>query len=129
MTNSDVLTAAQAEYAALKAEAEKPKVVRSVSLADPEETLRFRKSVELNLTVDADEGAVEKIVFSSSDEKIAKVNDKGVVTGGVKNGSAVITCTVTDKNGKPIEATCTVTVKTQWWEWLIIILLFGWLWY
>lgn len=51
-----------------------------------------------------------KVTYSSSNEKVATVNSKGVITAK-KKGKAVITCKAKDGSGK--KATCTVTVKTK----------------
>ena len=126
VTNSAVLTLAQEKYAELKEAAENPKLVRSVALADA--YVRNKKSVTLVPDIVADEGAEYKVAYSSSNEKIATVSDNGVVTGN-KHGSVIITCTVTDATGTPVEARCTVTVRNVWWQWIIIILLFGWIYY
>ena len=53
------------------------------------------------------------------------VDANGVVTA-TGNGTATITATSED-GGKT--ASCTVTVKLAWWQWLIKIMLFGWIWY
>ena len=126
MTNSAVLTAAEEKYNALKEAAENPKVVRSVSLENV--TVQNKKSVTLTPVIDADEGADYTVTYSSANEKVAAVNANGVVTAK-KNGSVVITCTITDAQGNTVSDTCTVTVKNTWWQWLVIILLFGWIWY
>lgn len=57
-------------------------------------------------------GVTEKnLEWSSSDEKIAKVDEKGQVTA-VAVGEAVITAVYSDApNGKPITKTCTLTVE------------------
>ncbi len=49
-----------------------------------------------------------KVSFSSSNEKVATVSSKGVITA-VGKGKAVITCKAKDGSGK--KAVCTVTVK------------------
>ncbi len=51
-----------------------------------------------------------KVTFSSSNEKVATVSSKGVITAK-KKGKAVITCKAKDGSGK--KATCTVTVKAK----------------
>ena len=69
-----------------------------------------------------------EISFASSNPKVATVDDNGNVYGA-KKGSATITCTVTDSNGNTVSDTCKVTVKYSFGQWLIKILLFGWIWY
>ena len=44
-------------------------------------------------------------------------------------GSAEITCTVTDEYGNVVTDTCEVKVSYAWWQWIIRILLLGFLWY
>ena len=125
VTNADKLTQAEAAYDQLKTQAGEP-VVRAVSLAD--ETLICKKQKKLSPTITADAGARCQITYASSNEKIASVTDDGVVTG-LKRGTAVITCTVTDTAGNTLSTDCTVTVRYTWWQWIIVIVLFGWLWY
>ena len=52
------------------------------------------------------------IVWSSSDETVATVDENGMVSG-LKAGTAVITATTVDldKNGTPVSKSCTVTVQ------------------
>ncbi len=125
VTNADKLTQAEETYDALKEQAGEPGV-RAVSLAD--ETLICKKQKKLSPTITADAGAGCQITYTSSNEKIASVTDDGVVTG-LKRGTAVITCTVMDTAGNTLSTDCTVTVKYTWWQWIIVIVLFGWLWY
>ncbi|MBQ8015361.1 MAG: Ig-like domain-containing protein [Clostridia bacterium] len=66
-----------------------------------------------------------KIIYVSSDPSVAKVDENGRVTG-VKTGKAVITATV---EGTDNSVSCEVTVKYAWWQWIIRILLLGFLWY
>ena len=128
VTNYGALTAAEEAYAALKAKnPDQPRVVYSVAF-DADVTLLCKKSVTLAPVVQADPDASCKTVFSSSNEKVATVDENGVVFG-VKRGTATVTCTVTDETGVERSAQCTVTVRYTWWQWIIVILLFGWLWY
>lgn len=72
-------------------------------------------------------GDYPSVTYSSSDPSVAKVDE---ITGeiyAVKRGTAYITVTV---NGDYIkEDTMKVEVKYTWWQWLIKIFLFGWIWY
>ena len=100
--------------------------VKSVSVSDI--TLNYKKSATIKPTIKADEGAKYTVKYSSSNTKVATVDDNGKVYAA-KKGSATITCTVTDSNGNTVQDTCKVTVKYSFGQWLIKILLFGWIWY
>ncbi len=66
--------------------------------------------------------------YSSSDANVATVDKNGKVYAA-GTGNATITCTVTDSWGNVVADTCKVTVGYAWWQWIIIIVLFGWIWY
>lgn len=66
-----------------------------------------------------------KFKWETSDESIVTVDDEGNITG-VKAGSAVVTAKSTD--GK-FTKTFNVEVKYSVLQWIIIIVLFGWIWY
>lgn len=100
--------------------------VNSVSVSDV--TLNYKKSATIKPTVKADDGAEYTVEYSSSNTKVATVDENGKIYGA-KKGSATITCTVTDSNGNIVADTCKVTVKYSFGQWLIVILLFGWIWY
>lgn len=100
--------------------------VKSVSVSDLK--LDYKKSATITPEIEADKGAKYTVKYSSSDEKIAKVDDNGKVYAA-KKGTATITCTVTDSNGNTVTDTCNVTVKYNFGQWLIVIILFGWIWY
>ena len=100
--------------------------VKSVSVSDI--TLNYKKSATIKPTIKADEGAKYTVKYSSSNTRVATVDENGKVYAA-KKGSATITCTVTDSNGNTVQDTCKVTVKYSFGQWLIKILLFGWIWY
>ena len=100
--------------------------VKSVSIGDI--TMNYKKSAKINPSITADDGAEYTVKYSSSNTSVARVDDNGNVYGA-KRGSATITCTVTDSNGNTVSDSCNVTVKYSFGQWLIIILLFGWIWY
>lgn len=66
------------------------------------------KSEAIKVTVKGKKGFVNKVAFSSSDKKVAKVNSKGVVTA-VAAGTCKITVMAKDGTGK--KDTIKVTVK------------------
>ena len=100
--------------------------IKSVSINDI--SLNYKKSATIKPTIKADEGAKYTVKYSSSNTKVATVDENGKVYAA-KRGSATITCTVTDSNGNTVQDTCKVTVKYSFGQWLIKILLFGWIWY
>lgn len=57
-----------------------------------------------------------KVRWNSSDPNVAKVDQNGVVTA-VGRGTATITATA--ENGE--SASCKVTVKLTWWQWILYI--------
>lgn len=102
-----------------------PQKVKSVSIESV--TMDYKSSKTLTPEITATDGA-EYTVTYSSDSKNVTVDENGKIYGA-KKGSANITVTVTDTNGNVVTDTCKVTVEYAWWQWLIKIVLFGWIWY
>lgn len=69
-----------------------------------------------------------KCTFTSSDPSVVMVDEAGNYKAAGR-GTAVITVSVTDENGITVKGSCEVTVKITFWQWLIIIFLFGFIWY
>ena len=61
-------------------------------------------------------------LYASNNTKVAEVDDTGKVLGK-RPGTAVLTILA---NGETYQQT--VTVKYNFWQWLLVIFLFGWLW-
>lgn len=102
--------------------------VNSVKIDDI--SLNYKKSTTLKPTIKADDGAKYKVEYSTSNAKVATVDKNGKVTATKRgSGTATITCTVTDSNGNVVKDTCKVSVSLTWWQWIITIVLFGWIWY
>lgn len=116
----------EAEHFSEYAVVETAPSVKGVDIKDIK--LTYKKSGTIKPNITADEGAKYTVKYESSNPKVASVNKNGKVTA-LKKGTAKITCTVTDSNGNTVSDTCTVTVKYNFDQWLIIILLFGWIWY
>ncbi len=104
------------------------KVAKIYSVDVSDIKLNYKKSTTITPSITADEGAKYTVKYSSSNTKVATVDENGKVYAA-KKGSATITCTVTDSNGNTVQDTCKVTVKYSFGQWLIKILLFGWIWY
>ncbi len=83
--------------------------VTNIDLSSTNATLMVGKTKQLKATVRPLDATNQKVTWTSSDEKVATVNQKGEVTA-VSGGTAKIT--VTSNASKSIKATCTVTVKT-----------------
>ena len=80
--------------------------VESVTLYTTERLLNYGESFELKATV-LPENAPQAILWTSNDEKVATVDEKGVITA-VGYGEATITATAGDKT-----ATCLISVKNE----------------
>ena len=91
-------------------------------------SLNYKKSTTLNPTIDIDDGVEYTVTYTSSDPKVATVDENGNINATGK-GEATITCTVTDQYGNTVTDTCNVKVNYTWWQWIIVIVLFGWIWY
>lgn len=104
------------------------KVAKIYSVDVSDITMNYKKSTTITPSITADDGAKYTVKYSSSNTKVATVDQNGKVYAA-KKGSATITCTVTDSNGNTVQDTCKVTVKYSFGQWLIKILLFGWIWY
>ena len=81
--------------------------VTGVSLDKTTAELKINESVELKATISPADATNKEVTWTSSDEKIAKVDANGKVTA-VGEGNATITVTTKDGN---FNATCEVIVK------------------
>ncbi len=91
-------------------------------------TMNYKDTVTITPAISANSGAEYTVAYSSSNSSVATVDENGKVyaTG---TGHTTITCTVTDKYGNIVADTCDVEVKYTALQWIIIIVLFGWIWY
>lgn len=96
--------------------------VEIIEFAEDSITMNYKKTItpEIKTTCSS-----EDIVWSSSNEKVAKVDENGNVSSH-KTGTAVITAANADGS---VSDSVTVTVKYSAGQWIIVILLFGWIWY
>ena len=100
--------------------------IKSVSLDDVE--MKYKDTKQLYPIIEADDGVDYTVTYTSSDNSVARVDENGNVYAA-KRGSADITVTVTDDFGNTVTDTCSVKVNYSFWQWVIKILLFGWIWY
>ena len=101
--------------------------VVSVKVDDIE--LNYKDAAALKPIIESTGNGVKyKAEYKSSDSSVVVVDEDGILkTTG--EGSAIITCTVTDEFGNTVKDTCTVKVSFTWWQWIIRILLLGVFWY
>jgi hypothetical protein len=81
--------------------------VAKITLNSSSTTLGVGKDITLKATITPTDAANQEVTWTSSDEKVATVDEDGKVTA-VAAGTATITCTATDGSG--VSATCEVTV-------------------
>ncbi len=87
------------------------------------ETAKFDGLSLINLAREYDD-----LEFKSSDKSVVVVDEYGNIRA-VGKGTAKIACRLVDKEGHTTYKSYTVTVKFTFWQWLIQILLLGFLWY
>lgn len=105
---------------------ESSRFIKSVSLGDV--TVNYKSGMMLNPKIVSADGAKISVEYKSSAPDTVSVDSSGNIKA-LKAGSAVIEASVTDADGFTVKDTCTVTVKYAWWQWLIKIVLLGFLWY
>ena len=127
ITDTTKVTANTTVYAHWIKNSETKAVVRGVKI-DHNATFNYKSTYMLSPEVKADNGAKYTIKYESSNTKVATVGEDGKIYGA-KKGNATITCTVTDNYGNVVKDSCNVNVEYSTGQWLIIILLFGWIWY
>lgn len=102
-------------------------VVKDVKI-EHNATVNYKSTYMLSPEITADKGAKYTVKYSSSNPKVATVDENGKIYGA-KKGNATITCTVTDSYGNVVTDKCNVNVDYSGSQWFIIIVLFGWIWY
>ena len=102
--------------------------LKSISVKLNNIETNYKKSGQLEPKITNPDNVGYKIEYKSSDPKCVIVDADGNYFA-VKTGSAKIACTVTDEYGKVTTAECKVNVKYSTIQWIIIIVLFGWIWY
>ena len=102
--------------------------LKSISVKLNNIETNYKKSGQLEPKITNPDNVGYKVEYKSSDPKCVIVDADGNYFA-VKTGSAKITCTVTDEYGKVTTAECKVNVKYSVVQWIIMIVLFGWIWY
>ena len=127
ITDSTKVTANTTIYAHWTKNAETKAVVKNAKI-EHNATLNYKSTYMLSPEITADKGAKYTVKYSSSNTKVAAVDENGKIYGA-KKGNATITCTVTDSYGNVVTDKCNVNVDYSGSQWFIIIVLFGWIWY
>lgn len=91
----------------------------SINIAQDNINLCYKQKVKI------DAETTGKVIYTSSDNSVATVDSEGNITA-VGIGSATITATI---DGTDISDSCEINVSYAWWQWIIRILLLGFLWY
>ena len=97
------------------------KNAKGVDIAEDSLDMNYKSTKQLTASVTGEPSA--KPVWSSSDPSVASVDSDGNVTA-TGRGSTVITASYGE-----FSDSCEVTVSYSFVQWLIVILLFGWIWY
>ena len=87
--------------------------------------LNYKDETMLSASVVPKDAADQTIVWTSSDEKVASVGQDGIVRA-TGRGTATITASSSDGYAKNH---CEVKVGYTFGQWLIKIIMFGWIWY
>ena len=83
--------------------------VTGVSLDKASAELKINESLELKATISPSNATNKEVIWTSSDEKVARVDENGKVIA-IGAGNAIITVTTKDGNFK---ASCEITVKNN----------------
>ncbi len=103
----------------------KLKYAEQCALSDDALTMAYKSTEKLSAQIFPDDAYYQNVIWSSSDESVAKADSEGNIYAAGK-GTAQITCTSADGAA---QSQCEVNVKYTFTQWLIIIFLFGWVWY
>ena len=96
--------------------------INPFTLNETSVAMNYKDSHTINYTSDY---APEKLTWTSSNEKVATVDENGNIYA---SGRGNATITVTSADGA-VNETIDVTVSYTVLQWIIVIVLFGWIWY
>ena len=97
----------------------------TISVSPSSLNLNYKSKSKLNAEILLKEYENERIIWRSSNEKVATVSENGEVYGA---GSGSATIYATTESGYAL-GSCEVKVSYTWWQMIIRILLLGFLWY
>ena len=99
--------------------------VSSCDLDESDLSLNYKSTGQLTVSVLPGNATNPDVVWTSSDNDIASVDENGLIKANGR-GDAVITCEASDGTAA---SECNVSVRYTFGQWLIVIFLFGWIWY
>ena len=99
--------------------------IKSISLGDGVLEINYKDSAHIDARIEPQDAEGPALRWTSSDDGVAVVSNNGYVTA-TGRGEAIITCATDDG---VVYACRTVRVGYSVGQWLIKILLFGWIWY
>lgn len=99
--------------------------VTGISLNKNKLVISYKASERLTADVQPGNASDNSVIWVSSNTEVAVVDQNGVIIG-VSRGIATITVRTADGD---FAAVCEVEVKFQWWQWLLWVLMIGFLWY
>ena len=99
--------------------------VRTLVFGEGDLILYYKESFTPSVLVMPRDATDPTLLFESLDEGILRVSPEGRVTA-VGRGETELRCASSDGGA---EARCRVEVRYHWWQWLIVVFLFGWIWY
>ena len=83
--------------------------ISDINLSLDKNIIDKNETISLNVTIIPEEAKDKKLIYSSSDDRIARVNDKGKITG-ISSGKATITVSSEDKK---VEKSIQIEVYTK----------------
>lgn len=96
--------------------------VQSIEITCGDIEVKKGKTAEVTWLLKTANATDYECVWSSSDESVATVDERGVVTG-VKKGEATVTLTVINRDGSTVSDSVNITVKGSFLDTLLSILL------
>ena len=104
---------------------EKLKYVDTITLSETNKEMDYKSTAQLTAQVSPTDAYNQGIQWTSTDTEVVTVDANGVIEA-VGKGEALIICSSADEN---TQSACGVEVKYTFKQWLIVIFLFGWIWY
>ena len=105
-----------------------PELKKVIKVTIDDFVVKYKEPYKLIPKVEMKGDVDYTVTYTSLDNDVVTIDQNGNITTKDK-GTATITVTVTDEFGNEVKDTCQVEVKLKWWQWIIWILLWGWLWY